>query len=314
MKCDVAFVFSPPMTLGIAAAIGRWLHGVPFVYDVQDIWPESLTATRLVEARWVLSFLNRIECFNYRLAARVTVISPGFKRHIIAKGVPPEKIEVIPNWADETVYRSVVPDAALAERLGMRGRFNIVYAGNMGVPQSLSTAIAAAARLQDMPEIQFVFVGDGVERERLESEARGLGLQNVRFLGRKGAEEMPPILALADVFLVHLRRDPLFAITIPCKTIAYLAGGRPVLAAIEGDAAQVITDAKAGIQCAPEDPAAMEFAVRQLRVMPEQALRQMGANARQAFESQYTREVLVTRFEDIFEAVRRETHAAQRTS
>lgn len=300
---DAAFVFHPPLTLGIPAVLTHWLRGVPYVYDVQDLWPESLPATGMINSPAILNGLSRLERFNYRHAAAISVISPGFKQNLIGKGVPAGKIQVIPNWADEGVYRPVPKDPALAEALNMAGRFNIVYGGNMGLPQMLANVIEAAERLQDLPDLQFVFVGDGVQKPELEETVARKGLRNVRFMSRKTPQEMSSIYALADVLLIHLRKDPLFAITIPGKTIAYLASGRPILVSVEGDAAEAVTSAGAGVACPPSDPLALAERVRWLYSLPTEARERMGECGRQAFLTHYTRKILVDRFEQLFELV-----------
>lgn len=250
-----------------------------------------------------MAWLGRLAQFVYRRAAAITVISPGFKRNLISKGVPAEKVHVIPNWADEEIYRPVPRDEALTAEHGLAGRFNVVYGGNMGTGQGLHNVIEAATLLRDLPDMQFVFIGDGVDQDMLCQMVRERELDNVRFLGRQPAKEMPRFFALADVLLVHLKRDPLFEITIPGKTIAYLACGRPILCVVAGDAADVVRDAGAGLVCPPEDPAALAQAVRDLLAMPAEQRRVMGQAGRQAFLEHYTRQILVDRYEALFEEI-----------
>jgi len=302
---DAAFVFTPPMTLGVPAVLSKWLRGVPFVYDIQDVYPESLVATGLVSNQAVLNAMGWLDRFNCRHASAVTVISPGFKRNLIKKGVDEGKIHVIPNWADESIYKPVARSESLAQALGLAGRFNVMYGGNMGIPQVLTNVLDAAERVQDLEEVQFVFVGDGVKRPELEEMATRKGLRNVRFLGRKTAQEMPAIYALSDVLLIHLKRDLLFAITIPGKTIAYLAAGKPILVSVEGDAADVILSAGAGLACPPEDPGALADGVRRLYGLSPEERERMGRNGRQSFLTHYTREFLVGKFEQLFHSISR---------
>jgi glycosyltransferase involved in cell wall biosynthesis len=279
------------------------LRRVPFVYEIQDMWPETLVATGMIRSRTALAMLNRLARFIYGRAAAITVISPGFKRNLIAKGVPADKIHVIPNWADEDVYRPVPPDQALADKYGFTGRFNVVFAGNMGFAQGLDTVIEAAQQLSDLPEVQFMFIGDGVDEARLQRMVVEQQVSNVRFLGRQPAERMPHFFALADLLLVHLKRDPLFEITIPSKTLAYMACGRPILMAVAGDAADVVHDASAGLTCTPQDPKALADAVRTLHTMPVAEREQMGQAGREAFLNYYTRRVLMDRYEVLFEDI-----------
>lgn len=300
-SADVMWVYHPPLTVGIPAWWIGLLRRVPFVYEIQDMWPETLIATGMMRSRTALAVLNRLARFIYARAAAITVISPGFKRNLIAKGVPADKIHVIPNWADEDLYRPVPPNQALATEHGLAGRFNVVFAGNMGFAQGLDTVIEAAQQLRDLPEVQFVFIGDGVDESRLRQMVVQQQVTNVRFFGRQPAEHMPHFFALADVFLVHLKRDPLFEITIPSKTLAYMACGRPILMAVAGDAADVVRDAGAGLTCAPEDSKALADAVRTLYAMPAAERERMGQGGREAFLNHYTRRVLMDRYEVLFE-------------
>ena len=248
---DVMWVYHPPLTIGVPAWWIGLLLRVPFVYEIQDMWPETLVATGMVRSKTMLAMLGRLARFIYARAAAITVISPGFKCNLIAKGVPADKIHVIPNWADEALYRPMPPESTLAAEHGLAGQFNVVYAGNMGFAQALDTVIEAAQQLSDLPEVQFVFIGDGVDEARLRQMVAQRQVSNVRFLGRQPEERMLHFFALADLLLVHLKRDPLFEITIPSKTLAYMACSRPILMAVAGDAAGVVRDAGAGLTLRP---------------------------------------------------------------
>jgi len=302
---DVMWVYHPPLTVGIPAWWIGLLRRVPFVYEVQDMWPETLAATGMMPLAWAMPWISRLAQFIYRHAAAVAVISPGFKRNLISKGVPAEKIHVIPNWADEEIYRPVPRDETLAAEHGLAGRFNVMYGGNLGAAQAMDNVLEAAALLRDLPGVQFVLIGDGVDEVRLREAAQARRLENVRFIGRQPAERMPYFFALADALLVHLKRDPLFEITIPSKTIAYLACGRPILSCVAGDAAEVVQSAGAGLVCPPEDPAAMAQAVRDLYAMPAEQRQAMGHSGRRAFLANYTRAVLVDRYEALLREVAR---------
>jgi glycosyltransferase involved in cell wall biosynthesis len=289
----------PPLTIGAAAWVLGRVRRVPFLYGVNDLWPESIEATGMVRSRRLLDWIGHLERFVYRRAGAIAVISPGFKANLVGKGVPVEKVHVIPHWADESLYRPVPSDPRLAEELGMAGRFNLVFAGQLGLAQGLDAVLDAADELSDLPDVQFVLVGDGTDADRLRSAARARGLGNVRFLGRQPAERMPHIFAVSDVLLVHLRDEPLFRITIPSKTIAYMACGRPVLMAVEGDAADLIRAAGAGVTCRAGSGKELAGVVRQLRAMPRTVLEEMGRAGRAAFLASYSRSVLLDRYEAI---------------
>jgi glycosyltransferase involved in cell wall biosynthesis len=302
-SADVMWVYHPPLTVGLPAWWIGLTRSVPFVYEIQDIWPETLAATGMVSSDWILRWLGTVAQFVYRRAAAITVISPGFKENLRGKGVPAEKIHVIPNWAHEEIYRPVPYDHSLAELYGMRGRFNIVYGGNLGAAQAMHSVLAAARQLSDIPDIQFVLIGDGVDENALKRQVAEQGIENVRFVSRQPAERMPHFYALADVLLVHLKRDPLFEITIPGKTTAYLACGRPVLCAVAGEAANVVREAGAGLVCPPEEPKALAQVVREFYEMPVEQREAMGHSGRQAFLSHYSQDKLVDRYEELLTEV-----------
>lgn len=298
---NVMWVYHPPLTVGIPAWWIGLLRQVPFVYEVQDLWPESVIASGIIANGMVIRLLRWLERFIYHRAAAVTVISPGFKRSLVAKGVPAAKVHVIPNWADEEVYRPMPRDPELGARYGLTGRFNVMFAGNMGPAQALHMALQAASTLHDLPAIQFTLIGDGIELPHLQHEARRLGLTNVRFIERQAAAEMPRFFAWADALLVSLGKG--YQATIPSKTIAYLACGRPILCSVAGDAADVVRETGAGLVCPPEDPATLAQAVRDLYAMPAERREAMGQAGRQAFLAHYTQAVLVDRYESLLSQV-----------
>ena len=296
---DVMYVWHPPLTIGLSAWIIGLMRHSPFVYGVHDIWPEAAVATGMIRSRTIVKVLSRLEGFVYRRASAIGVVSPGFKRNLMGKGVPPDKVHVLTDWANEDIYRPVPPDAALAEETGMAGRFNVLFGGNIGLAQALDTVIETAQRLSHIPDIQFVFVGGGVDVARLEALTREKGLANVRFLGRQPAEKMPYLYALADVLLAHFKRDPLFEISVPGKVFAYLACQRPVLMASEGDAADLVKAAGAGLACGAEDPDALARAVLEFYRMSPESRAELGVAGRRAFLQQYSRNVLVQRHEEL---------------
>lgn len=299
---DVMFVYHPPLTVGLPAFIlSRWWR-IPFVYQIQDMWPETLRATGMLNNQAILRLVGEGAQWVYRHAAAICVISPGFRNNLIKKGVTQEKLYKISNWVDTNVYYPEQPDAVKANRLGLANRFNIMFAGNIGEAQGLQTVIDAAALLDHLPAVQFVIVGDGVALAKLRQAAEQHNLQNIKFLGRYPSSEMPTLYALADVLLVHLRNDPLFQITIPHKTFAYMASGKPILAAVAGDVADVVVNASAGVACPPENPEALAECIRQLYTMPKEELEKMGQNGLRAVNTIYDRQTLVGQIEKVLQS------------
>ena len=296
---DVIYAYHPPATIGVAAAAIGIVRRAPIVLDVQDLWPDSLAATGMVQSPRVLHLLGRLCAWNYRRAARVVVLSEGFRTALEERGVPAEKLRVIYNWSEEVPAPE--RDPAWGRELGLDGRFNVVFAGTMGLAQRLDAVLAAAARCSALrPDIQFVFVGGGVDKERLERVAAEKRLPNVRFLPRQSAAQIRRTMALADALLVHLRDDPLFRITIPSKTQSYLHAGRPVIMAVRGDAAEMVTRARAGLVANPDDPVSIADAVLTLERMPLEERRMLGKNGAEFYDQHLSQREGVRRFEECF--------------
>jgi len=291
-KCDAILVFEPsPMTIGIPARALRALTGAPLVFWVQDLWPESLSATGAVRSRVMLSLVDRLIKWIYRGCDRVLVQSEAFIPSVVAQGVPRERILYLPNSA-EAFYKKMPHEAG--------NEFRVMYAGNIGAAQDFPTILAAAERT---PEVRWIILGDGRMREWVENEIQKRGLRNVELLGQRPAEEMPRHFARADVLLATLRREPIFAYTIPSKIQSYLACGRPVIAAMEGEGGRIIRSAGAGWAVPPEDPAALAEAVLAASRASRSELEAMGNRGEAWFREHFEREKLLSRLESLLREV-----------
>lgn len=305
---DVIYVYHPPATIGLPALFLHLLRQAPFIYDIQDLWPDTLAATGTVDNRVALWMVAKWCRYIYSLAAKIVVLSPGFKEMLIKRGVPRHKIKVIYNWCEDSKIQTTGRNDALACELGMTGRFNVVFAGTMGKAQALDAVLEAARLLRDkLPKIQFVFVGGGIDVDRLIKKAIEKGLRNVLFLPRRPMSKIGDVLSLADVLLVHLKDNPLFRITIPSKTQAYMAVGRPILMAVKGDCAELVKKAKAGLICEPENPQDIARAVVKFYKMSNKELDLMGSNGRRFYEQELAINIGAARFEEIFKSVVRLT-------
>jgi len=300
-RVDIMHVIHPPITVGFPAWILSRLRGFPFTIEIQDMWPENLRSTGMLRNESALRFIGTLARWVYSKAAIVRVISPGFRLNLLSKGVPDEKIRVISNWVDTEYYRPVAKSPELLDKFGMRGRFNVLYAGTIGLAQGLEVVLDAAAQLQALlPDSQFVLAGDGVECDRLRRETASRELRNVRFLGRLPSDLMPSLYACADVLMLHLRADPLFAITVPHKVFTYLAAGKPILVGGEGDIASLVTESRAGLACPPGNPEALARAVVTLHAMSPNERQAMGNNGRRLACQSYSRDHLVA---EIFQLI-----------
>lgn len=294
---EVVYVYNL-VTLGPTAFLLRRLFGAKVLLDVQDLWPESVINSGMLNNRVLHRILTVASIWAYRHADWVTVQSPGFKRALVQRGVPSEKVEVIYNWCNEMDQRPTPRDEALAHQLGLDGHFNVLFAGTMGIMQGLDTVLEAARLCNErVPQAQFVLVGGGVDRERLKAKAGEMGLVNVRFLPRQAPEAMGRFYALADALLVHLKDDPLFQITIPSKTQAYLYMGKPIIIAVRGDAADLVQRAGAGLTCPPQDPVALAEAVAHLAALPAEERERMGRAGAEFYAQNLAMQAGVDRFE-----------------
>lgn len=296
---DVIYAYHPPLTVGITAVLIRLFRRVPVVYDIQDMWPDTLRATGMFSNEKALNVVSRVCDWVYRRADQLVVLSPGFKRLLIERGVPGDKIEVIYNWCAEnslTGPQGVVPAAFLGQ-----DKFRILFAGNMGKAQALDAVLRAAELLQQQaPDLTFVFLGGGVEVRRLQQLAADESLSNVTFLPPVPMTEVGNYLNAADVLLVHLKKDPLFTITIPSKTQAYMAVGKPILMAVDGDAADLVRDSGCGQIAESENPQAIADAALSLMQAGSDERNAMAINSRRFYQEKLSLSVGAGHFGQIF--------------
>jgi glycosyltransferase involved in cell wall biosynthesis len=236
-RCDVMFISSTPPIQGAMAALIKKIRGIPMVYNLQDIFPDSLVGTGLAKQGSFLWKVGRVvENFTYRNSDKIIVISEDFKKNIMAKGVPEHKIEVIYNWVDE---KAVVPiaksDNILYEELGLsRDNFHVVYAGNFGNAQNIDVIIRAAQRLQDYPDVVFTLFGTGGLKDDFEKMVQELNLKNVRFFPLQPYDKVSYVYSLGDVGIVSCKKG-IGKGAMPSKTWSILSAGTPVVANYDKD-------------------------------------------------------------------------------
>lgn len=295
---DLIFVFAPsPFTVGIPAALLRRLKRAPILFWVQDLWPESLQSTGAVGSPAILSAVGKVVRWIYNRCDRVLVQSRGFIEPAVAAGAPCQRTTYFPNWAED-FYRPVELDENAAERSELPDGFRVMFAGNMGEAQSLETILEAANLLKQEPDIHWVMIGDGRRRKWLEDEIARSGLRDrFHFLGRKPAEVMPRYFSLADALLVTLRDEPAFARTIPSKLQSYLACGKPIIAALNGEGADVIRVSEAGLAAYAGDAEGLADNIRRLHAMTPDQRDLLGVNGRTFFENEFSADRLITQLE-----------------
>ena len=295
---DAILVYEPsPVTVGLPALVLKRLNRAPVLLWVQDLWPESLVATGEVRSAWILKAVEHLVRFIYRGCDLILVQSRAFVEPIKAFGVPAERIAYFPNSAEE-LYRPVAVEADAPERALLPEGFRVMFAGNIGAAQDFETILSAAERLKAHRDIHWTVIGDGRMLPWVEEQIARRGLRpTVHLLGRHPVESMPRFFALADVMLVTLKKDPIFSLTIPSKIQSYLACGRPVLAALDGEGARIVRESGAGHSVAAGDAPALAERVLAFSRMHHQARAEMARKARAYFETHFAPDKLLPELE-----------------
>jgi glycosyltransferase involved in cell wall biosynthesis len=306
-RCDVLYVWHPPLTVGVAAwVIARWKRA-PFVYDVQDIWPESAVLSGLLREGLLVRCISRLEKFVYSKADHLICVTEGARQNVIGKGVDPDKVTVLPHWINESEF--VLPDrdaarARIREQFGWGSKFVVMFAGNVGLVQGLDTVVETARLLAADEELLIAIVGDGADKERLVELARERNVgARLQFVDRQPSENMPAFMAAADALLVHLRNSEISNWVVPSKTLAYLASGKPIVMAMQGAAADLTREAGAGVLVDAENPAALADSLRKLSRTSEEERESMGRKGRAYLERHLMKDVVIDRYERLLKEV-----------
>lgn len=288
---DVIFVYAPsPILQAIPAIFLGWLKGCPVVLWVQDLWPESLSATGHVKSRVMLKLVEQVVRFIYRHTDLLLVQSRAFEAPVraLAADTP---IAYYPNSVDDTFALPVVEEPPQIEGLGVG--FSVVFAGNIGAAQAMGVIVEAASLLREHADIHFVVLGDGSVREWMVNEVRLRGLTNLHLPGSFPVETMPGIMQKASVLLVTLADQPIFAATVPNKVQAYMAAGRPIVACLNGEGARLIIEAGAGLATPAEDAGALADTILRLYETPPVDREKMGNNGRVYYQEHFDHNHLV---------------------
>ncbi|MFC1578376.1 glycosyltransferase family 4 protein [Thermodesulfobacteriota bacterium] len=298
-KFDVVLVYEPsPISVAIPGIVLKISKSAPLMFWMQDLWPQSLSATGAVRSRAILKMVEMMVRLIYLGCDRILAQSRAFCQSIIDLGGKSECIYYYPNSA-ESLYRPIDIENDAPERIQMPDGFRITFAGNIGAAQDFETILSAAEELKDFKDIHLVVLGDGRKFPWVQEQVRRRGLEHtVHLLGRHPAEKMPRYFALSDALLVTLRKEPIFALTIPSKIQSYLACARPIIAALDGEGARIIDESEAGISCPAENPRALADAILKLYRMTEADRENIGQNGKKYFDENFEREMLLDRLEE----------------
>ena len=269
---DVVVASSPQLLVGLA---GWWLaycKRVPFVFEVRDLWPESLTAVGMGNANSLLyRTLAKIAGFLYRNSDRIVVVTPAFKDYLIERWrVPAEKICVVEHGVPTELFSPRSAHADLRQEFGGTGKFVVSYIGTMGMAHGLETVVESALQLQTAaPEVLFVMVGEGAEKQRIINLARSRGLTNLRFVDQQSREKVPAYICVSDACLVLLKKAELFKTVLPTKMLEFMSCARPVILGVDGHARKIMEEANAGVFVEPGSSDELTNAILHLAANPE---------------------------------------------
>lgn len=306
-RADVVIATSPQFFAGWAGWPVARAHGAPFVLEIRDIWPDSITAVGALEEGRVIRALERLERALYDGADHIVAVGDGYRRNIIRKGVDQAKVDIVTNGVDVDLFEPRDADQALRARLGFSPEtFVVTFAGTIGMASGLEVALGAARRLkaQGRDDIAFLLVGDGAVRADLEAAARSEGLGNVVFTGMVPRAELPAYLASSDACLVHFRKQDLFGTILPSKFFEDAAMERPILLGFEGDARAMLDEADCGIAFEPSNAEELAAAAVRLAATSAGERRRLGANGRRYVLERFDRRRLARDYLEILERVR----------
>ena len=297
-RIDAILIYEPsPIFVALPGIVMKKRKSAPLLFWMQDLWPESLSATGAIRSKCILKLVEIMVRLIYLKCDRILAQSRAFYRSIVRLGGKAKYIYYYPNSA-ESLYQPIAIESDPPEKASLPTGFIITFAGNIGAAQDFATILNAAEELRDHKDIHLVVLGDGRRFNWVQEQVRRRGLERtVHLLGRHPAEQMPRYFALSDALLVTLRKDPIFALTIPSKIQSYLACARPIIAALDGEGARIIDESGAGISCAAEDPKALADAILKLHGMTKIDRENMGQNGRKYFDDNFEREMLLNRLE-----------------
>ena len=295
---DVVVTTSPQFFNGLAGYLVKFIHRAPWVLEIRDLWPESITAVGALSNRTAIRFLGWLEEFAYRKADRIVVVTDAFKRHIVGRGIAPAKVIPVKNGVDLGFFSPRERDERLAETLGLSGKFVVTYAGTIGMAHGLETVLEVAEWLRDKPNIRLLVIGEGADKARFCKLREEGKFENVVVLDQQPKSMMPTIWTLTDVGLVMLRPLPMFKSVLPSKMFEIMAMSRPIILSVDGESREVLEDAKAGIAVHPGDAKAIATSILGLIDNSARA-RAYGVSGRNYVAIHHDRRQLAHRFESL---------------
>lgn len=301
-SADVIIASSPSFFAVISAWIMSRMRKIPFVFEVRDLWPAVFVDLGVLTNPFVIRALESVEMFLYQRAALVVTVTEGFRKRLLARGLPPEKVVTITNGAAIESFTPGPRDNAVRTELGLAGKFVVGYIGAHGISQGLELVLQAAQRLRDDADIVFLLVGEGARKRALLELREKLRLNNVIMLPAQAHQRVREYYCASDVCVVPLRQLALFGTFIPSKMFEIMACAVPVIGAVEGEAREILERSGGARLITPEDDVALADAVRWFKLHPGES-RLMGAAGRAFVTAHYDRQVLADRYAGALQAL-----------
>jgi glycosyltransferase involved in cell wall biosynthesis len=310
---DVIIASSPQLLVALSGWWVAYFRQLPFVFEVRDLWPESLTAVGVGNENSLLHHaLAAVASFLYERSDLIVVVTPAFKDHLIQRWrVPAEKIAIVENGVETSLFSPAPPAAnhALRQELHAEGKFLVGYIGTMGMAHGLETLLDAAAQLQRQnPNAHFLLLGEGAEKERIKALAQTGELANVSFLDQQPREKIPAFISASDACLVLLKKADVFKTVIPTKMLEFMSCARPVILGVEGQARQIIEDAGAGLVIEPENADALANAINRLSAKRELGIA-LGRKGREYILQHFSRGRTAAKYIDVLQGLLRKRQA-----
>jgi colanic acid biosynthesis glycosyl transferase WcaI len=310
---DVIIATSPQLLVGVAGWYIAFAKRVPLVFEVRDLWPESLSAVGAGgEGSMLHKSLAAVAGFLYKRADHIVVVTPAFKDHLIQHwNVPAEKISVVENGVEADLFAPSSPEdrVSLRRELKAEDKFLVCYIGTMGMAHGLETLLDSADQLREQnPNVLFLLIGEGAEKEKMQTLAESRGLRNVRFLGQQPRETIPAFISASDACLVLLKKTEIFKTVIPTKMLEFMACARPVILGVDGQARKILEEAGAGVSIEPGNSVALTAAIQRLAADGELG-RAMGNNGREFIVRHSSRRQTAQKYIEVLQKVLGTPHA-----
>ncbi len=293
---EVVVTSSPPLETGLAGYLVSRLKRIPFIFEVRDVWPQAAIVLGILKNPFLIRMALFVERFIYRRAYHVVAVTKGVRRHLLDSGVGKRKVTLIRNGVDTEIFRPLDINNRLKEQLGLKGKFVCIYTGTHGLQANLMSVLKAADLLKKNGDIAFLFIGDGAEKRLLCQFKQVHSLSNVIFLDPQPRRTMPKFLSIADLGIVHTRKDAFFEGYLPVKIFEYMACSCPVVLGNNGEARELIEEAHAGVCTEPENPNLLAQAILKLR-RDGHLRKRLGINGRKYVTEFLSREVLIEEYE-----------------